>query len=59
MITIDPQKPSVPVANPRRKNNIAPKIVEIAVIKTAAVPNPVFVVELFFIRKTSVIWEQR
>ena len=59
MIMIVPQKPSVPVANPRRKNNTAPKMVEIAVIKTAAEPNPVLRVELFFIRNTSALREQR
>ena len=34
-----PVKPMVPTANPNRKNRMAPKMVEIAVIKTGAVPN--------------------
>lgn len=39
MMRIAPQKPSVPTANPNLKNKIAPKIVEMAVKNTGAVPN--------------------
>jgi len=38
-----PQKPKVPTANPKRRNRIAPRIVDIAVKKTAVVPNRLFV----------------
>jgi len=34
-----PVKPMVPTAKPNRRNRIAPRMVEIAVIKTGAVPN--------------------
>jgi hypothetical protein len=39
IIRITPQKPSVPIAYPKRRNKIAPSIVEIAVKNTGAVPN--------------------
>ena len=39
MIIITPQNPSVPTAKPKRRNKIAPRIVEIAVKNTGAVPN--------------------
>ena len=38
-ISITPQKPSVPTAYPNLRNRIAPRMVEIAVKKTGAVPN--------------------
>jgi hypothetical protein len=43
IIPITPQKPIVPTANPKRKNNIAPRMVEMAVKNTGAVPKPLFV----------------
>jgi hypothetical protein len=39
MIRTPPQTPRVPTANPNRRNNIAPRIVEMAVKNTGAVPN--------------------
>jgi hypothetical protein len=39
MIRITPQNPSVPTAKPKRRKRMAPRIVEIAVKKTGAVPN--------------------
>lgn len=45
IIKITPQKPSVPTAYPKRKNRMAPRMVEMAVKKTGAVPN--FFVLLF------------
>jgi hypothetical protein len=39
MMRITPQKPRVPTPKPKRKNRIAPRIVEIAVKNTGAVPN--------------------
>jgi hypothetical protein len=39
IIRITPQKPTVPTAKPNLKNKIAPKMVEIAVKNTGAVPN--------------------
>jgi hypothetical protein len=39
MMRIAPQKPSVPTANPNLRNKIAPKIVDMAVKNTGAVPN--------------------
>ena len=38
-----PKKPNVPSPNPNLRNRIAPKIEEIAVKNTGAVPNPFFV----------------
>ena len=46
-----PAKPKVPTAKPKRKNKIAPNIVDIAVKKTGAVPNPLAffsVIALYF-----------
>ena len=45
-IKITPQKPKVPTAKPKRKNNMAPRIVDIAVKKTGAVPNFLFLIIL-------------
>ncbi len=42
MIRITPQNPRVPTAKPKRRNKIAPRIVETAVINTGAVPNFLF-----------------
>jgi hypothetical protein len=39
IINNTPQNPNVPTAYPNLRNRIAPKIVEIAVKKTGAVPN--------------------
>lgn len=39
IINITPQNPRVPTAKPNRKKSIAPKIVDIAVKNTGAVPN--------------------
>lgn len=40
IINITPQKPKDPTANPKRKNKTAPRIVDIAVKYTGAVPKP-------------------
>ncbi len=48
IIRITPQKPSVPTAKPNRRNRMAPRMVEIAVKKTGAVPNFfVFMLKIF------------
>ena len=39
IINITPQKPKVPTAKPKRRKSTAPKMVEIAVKNTGAVPN--------------------
>ena len=39
IIRITPQKPSVPTANPNLRKRMAPRIVDMAVKKTGAVPN--------------------
>lgn len=39
MMRMAPQNPNVPTAKPNLRNKIAPKIVDIAVKKTGAVPN--------------------
>jgi hypothetical protein len=39
MIAIVPAKPTLPTAKPKRRNIIAPNIVDMAVKKTGAVPN--------------------
>lgn len=39
MMNMTPQKPNVPTAQPKRRNSIAPNIVDMAVKKTGAVPN--------------------
>ena len=40
IMAITPMKPSVPIAKPKRRNNIAPNMVDIAVKNTGAVPKP-------------------
>ena len=44
IIRMAPQKPTVPTAKPNLKNRMAPSIVDMAVKKTGAVPNLVFIV---------------
>jgi hypothetical protein len=39
MMRTAPQKPSVPIANPNLRNKMAPKIVDMAVKNTGAVPD--------------------
>jgi hypothetical protein len=39
IMAIVPANPTTPTAKPKRKNIMAPRIVEIAVKKTGAVPN--------------------
>ena len=42
MIRIVPAKPSIPTAKPKRRNRIAPSMVDIAVKNTGAVPKDFF-----------------
>ncbi len=42
MITTAPAKPTFPTTYPNRRNIIAPRMVEMAVRNTGAVPNPTF-----------------
>src|SRR6056297_89440 len=42
IIPITPQNPRVPTANPNLRKRIAPRMVEMAVKKTGAVPNDFF-----------------
>lgn len=48
IIVKTPQNPSVPTAIPNRRKRIAPRIVEIAVKNTGAVPKPAFCVVTVF-----------